>query len=117
MFNLKSEFLAEVSHAPLGVFAVLMGWGRWLELRLPEEDRRIPAWVWPVAFTLIGLTLLLYREILGHEIRATPQGFGRSASSSRSERAAPDRNRSHHVAVPPSHRDSTRPAVRVICPG
>ena len=63
MFNLKSEFLAEVSHAPLGVFAVLMGWGRWLELRLPEEDRRIPAWVWPVAFTLIGLTLLLYREI------------------------------------------------------
>jgi copper resistance protein D len=63
MFNLKSEFLAEISHAPLGVFAVLMGWGRWLELRLPEEDRRIPAWVWPVAFTLIGLTLLLYREI------------------------------------------------------
>ncbi len=62
MFNLKSEFLTEVSHAPLGIFAVLMGWGRWLELRLPEEDRRIPAWIWPTAFTLIGLTLLLYRE-------------------------------------------------------
>lgn len=62
MFNLKSEFLAEVSHAPMGVLAVLMGWGRWLELRLPREDRGAPAWIWSTAFCLIGAILLVYRE-------------------------------------------------------
>ena len=34
--NLKDEFLLEVTHAPLGLLALLIGWGRWLELRLPE---------------------------------------------------------------------------------
>jgi len=62
MFNLKNEFLAEVSHAPMGVLAVLMGWGRWLELRLPGEDRAVPGWVWSTAFCLIGAILLVYRE-------------------------------------------------------
>lgn len=62
MFNLKSEFLTEVSHAPIGVLAVYAGWGRWLELRLPPEDRRIPGWIWSIAFALIGLFLLFYRE-------------------------------------------------------
>jgi putative copper resistance protein D len=62
MFNLKSEFLAEVSHAPMGVLAVLMGWGRWLELRLPRADRGVPGWVWSTAFCLIGAILLVYRE-------------------------------------------------------
>ena len=32
--NLKDEFLIEVTHAPLGVLAMIVGWGRWLELRL-----------------------------------------------------------------------------------
>lgn len=62
MFNLKAEFLTEVSHAPLGVLAVAAGWGRWLELRLPEGDGRLPGWVWTVALTLIGALLLVYRE-------------------------------------------------------
>lgn len=62
MFNLKNEFLAEVSHAPMGVLGVLMGWGRWLELRLPAEDRALPGWVWSSAFCLIGAILLVYRE-------------------------------------------------------
>ena len=62
MFNLKNEFLAEVSHAPMGVLAVLMGWGRWLELRLPHEDRGVPGWVWSTAFCVIGAILLVYRE-------------------------------------------------------
>jgi putative copper resistance protein D len=62
MFNLKNEFLAEVSHAPMGVLGVLMGWGRWLELRLPGEDRAVPGWVWSTAFCLIGAILLVYRE-------------------------------------------------------
>ena len=62
MFNLKSEFLAEVSHAPMGVLAVFLGWGRWLELRLPEPEKRIPGWLWAVSLALIGLILLFYRE-------------------------------------------------------
>jgi putative copper resistance protein D len=62
MFNLKSEFLAEVSHAPMGLFGVVMAWGRWLELRLPPADRRIPGWTWSASMGVIGLILLVYRE-------------------------------------------------------
>ena len=61
MFNLKDEFLTEVSHAPLGVFGAFAGWGRWLELRLPDAGRW-PAWTWRVCFTAVGLLLLFYRE-------------------------------------------------------
>src|SRR5207247_56890 len=35
MFNLKEEFLTEVTHAPLGILGAFAGWGRWLEVRLP----------------------------------------------------------------------------------
>jgi putative copper resistance protein D len=62
MFNLKSEFLTEVSHAPMGLFGVIMAWGRWLEVRLPRADARIPGWIWAGAMTIIGLILLVYRE-------------------------------------------------------
>jgi len=40
---------------------LITGWGRWLELRLPSAGRLLGR-IWPVAFTLIGLSLLLYRE-------------------------------------------------------
>ncbi|HYB71246.1 MAG TPA: CopD family protein [Candidatus Bathyarchaeia archaeon] len=62
MFNLKSEFLAEVSHAPMGLLGVMMAWGRWLELRLPQADARIPGWIWAACMTGIGMILLVYRE-------------------------------------------------------
>jgi putative copper resistance protein D len=62
MFNLKAEFLAEVSHAPMGLFAVIVGWSRWLEVRLPAADGRIPGWIWAGSLTVIGLILLVYRE-------------------------------------------------------
>jgi putative copper resistance protein D len=62
MFNLKSEFLAEVSHAPVGILGVFMGWGRWLELRLPPSDHAVPGWIWSVSLLLIGSILLVYRE-------------------------------------------------------
>jgi putative copper resistance protein D len=61
--NVKEELLAELSHVPLGVAAVLAGWARWLEIRLPAENRRIPAWIWPACFVLIGAGLLNYREM------------------------------------------------------
>jgi copper resistance protein D len=62
MFNLKTEFLTEISHAPMGLLGVVMAWGRWLEVRLPAADRRIPGWIWAACMTAIGLILLVYRE-------------------------------------------------------
>jgi putative copper resistance protein D len=83
MFNLKSEFLAEVSHAPMGILGVFIGWGRWLEIRLPGPERaqldggaragagpalvpgwarRLPGLVWSVSMALVGAILLFYRE-------------------------------------------------------
>jgi len=62
MFNLKSEFLAEVSHAPMGLLGVVMAWGRWLELRLPRADGVIPGWIWAGCMASIGMILLVYRE-------------------------------------------------------
>jgi len=60
--NVKEEFLAELSHIPLALLAVIAGWSRWLEIRLPADSaRRFPA-IWPVCFTLIGAVLILYRE-------------------------------------------------------
>jgi len=61
MFNLKDEFLTEVTHAPLGLFGAFAGWGRWLELRLPERSARA-GWLWTLCFTAVGVILLVYRE-------------------------------------------------------
>ena len=61
MFNLKQEFLTEVTHAPVGVLGVFAGWGRWLELRMPEASARA-GWLWTLCFSAVGLVLLVYRE-------------------------------------------------------
>ncbi len=61
MFNLKEEFLTEVTHAPLGILGVFTGWSRWLEVRLPEAGS-LPAWLWRVCLLGVGLLLLFYRE-------------------------------------------------------
>jgi putative copper resistance protein D len=60
--NLKQEYLIEVTHVPLGVLAMVTGWSRWLELRLLPSASRLPGRIWPIAFTLIGVVLILYRE-------------------------------------------------------
>jgi len=62
--NVKEEFLIELSHTPLAILAVIAGWSRWLELRLPEpvRTRKSLAWVWPVCFIVIGLILIDYHE-------------------------------------------------------
>jgi copper resistance protein D len=60
--NLKDEFLMEVTHAPLGLLALVIGWGRWLELRLPAGRGRIPGVLWAVALVLVGALLIIYRE-------------------------------------------------------
>jgi putative copper resistance protein D len=61
MFNLKDEFLSEVTHAPLGILGAFAGWGRWIEVRLPAAGRA-PGWIWRGCFTAVGLILLFYRE-------------------------------------------------------
>jgi len=61
MFNLKEEFLTEVTHAPLGILGAFMGWARWTELRLPEVGAT-PGWIWRVCLVAIGMLLLFYRE-------------------------------------------------------
>jgi len=60
--NLKEEYLVEVTHVPLGLLAIITGWARWLELRLPPPANRLPGWIWPLAFTLVGMSLIFYRE-------------------------------------------------------
>jgi putative copper resistance protein D len=61
MFNLREEFLTEVTHAPLGILGAFAGWARWLELRLPAAGHW-PAWTWRACFSAVGLLLLFYRE-------------------------------------------------------
>ncbi|HYB42707.1 MAG TPA: CopD family protein, partial [Candidatus Methylomirabilis sp.] len=60
--NLKAEYLLEVTHAPLGVLALGIGWLRWLELRLPPTGQRTTGRLWAGGMMAIGLLLLLYRE-------------------------------------------------------
>lgn len=63
--NIKEEVLAELSHIPLAILAVVAGWSRWLELRLPAENRArtLVARLWPLCISLIGVVLLNYREM------------------------------------------------------
>jgi copper resistance protein D len=60
--NLKTVFLVETTHLPLGLLGCCVGWARWLELRFPQPGKRPWGWVWSVALVLIGALLLLYRE-------------------------------------------------------
>ncbi len=58
--NVKDALLIEFTHTPLALAAVVAGWSRWLELRLPSA--RVAGWVWPGCFVVIGLLLVFYRE-------------------------------------------------------
>ena len=37
--NTKEEFLAELSHIPLAILAVVAGWSRWIEIHVPISMR------------------------------------------------------------------------------
>jgi len=60
--NVKDQLLIEWTHIPLALAAIVAGWSRWLELRLPGRVAQASSWVWPCCFVLIGLLLVLYRE-------------------------------------------------------
>ena len=62
--NIKEELLVELSHTSLAILGIVAGWSRWLELRLPGENkaRKYLPWLWPVCFILMGLILMDYHE-------------------------------------------------------
>ena len=60
--NLKAEYLLEVTHAPLGVIALAIGWDRWLELRLPPAPKQPTGRLLAGGLIMIGLLLVFYRE-------------------------------------------------------
>jgi putative copper resistance protein D len=60
--NVKDQLLIEMSHTPLALCGATAGWARWLELRLDGPMSRIASWIWPVAFLLVALLLIDYRE-------------------------------------------------------
>ena len=58
----KSAFFMELSHLALGLVSLLVGWSRWLELRLPRVESGGPGRIWGPALAVFGLLLVLYRE-------------------------------------------------------
>jgi putative copper resistance protein D len=61
-FELKSNYLIQVTHSTMGAFAVLIACGRWLELRLPAPASRTAGALSHVAMLLLALVLVFYRE-------------------------------------------------------
>ncbi len=62
VFAVKSAFLIEISHNAIGILAVGVGVGRWLEIRLPKPTNRLPGFLWTSCVTLVGLILFFYSE-------------------------------------------------------
>jgi putative copper resistance protein D len=60
--NIKDQLLIEVTHTPLALCGITAGWARWLEIRLKPPASRIAGWIWPIAFALVGLILIIYHE-------------------------------------------------------
>lgn len=62
VFAVKSAFLIEISHNAIGILAVGVGVGRWLEVRLPKPSNRLPGFLWTACVILVGFVLFFYRE-------------------------------------------------------
>lgn len=60
VMGLKQEFLIQSTHVAMGVFAVLLGCTRWLELRLPSPYNRFAGTLSLAAMLMVGLVLLFY---------------------------------------------------------
>jgi putative copper resistance protein D len=61
-FQPKEEFLIRISHNAIGMWAVIMACGGWLELRLTPPAGRLASAIFMSALLLVGLILLFYRE-------------------------------------------------------
>lgn len=58
----RSRYLVEFTHLPMGMFGIMAGWSRWLELRAEGQIKVWAGWFWPICLTMVGLLLLDYRE-------------------------------------------------------
>lgn len=63
-FQPKTEFLIQVGHTAIGLFAIVMACGRWLELRLQPPIANFAGVVSIFAMFQISLILMFYREPL-----------------------------------------------------
>ncbi|WP_239649639.1 hypothetical protein [Methylocucumis oryzae] len=63
-FQAKSAFLIQVGHTLMGVFALTLACGRWLELKLDKPGKDIAGFVSVAALFQIGIILMFYREPL-----------------------------------------------------
>ena len=63
-FQAKSAFLIQVGHTLMGVMALVLACGRWLELKLDKPGKDIAGFVSVAALFQIGLILMFYREPL-----------------------------------------------------
>jgi putative copper resistance protein D len=63
-FQAKSAFLIQVGHTAMGVFALVLATGRWLELKLDRPGKDIAGFISVAALFQMGLILMFYREPL-----------------------------------------------------
>ena len=58
----KTGLFMELTHLPMGLVALLVGWARWLELRVAPAPEGWSGRLWAPALVVFGLLLILYRE-------------------------------------------------------
>ena len=63
-FQAKSSFLIQIGHTFMGLFALIMAIGRWLELKLDAPGKNIAGFISVFAFFQIGMILIFYQEPL-----------------------------------------------------
>lgn len=63
VFSDKPTFLIEASHNALGILAVMVGAGRWLQLRAEGRVGQVAGALWPVCFVMLGWVLVVYQEV------------------------------------------------------
>ncbi|WP_305907375.1 CopD family protein [Methylomarinum sp. Ch1-1] len=63
-FEPKTAFLIQVGHTLMGLFALILACGRWLELKLDSPGKEIAGFISVFALFQIGIILLFYREPL-----------------------------------------------------
>ncbi|MDT4329274.1 copper resistance D family protein [Methylomonas sp. MED-D] len=63
-FEAKTAFLIQVGHTLMGVFALILACGRWLELKLDAPGKNVAGFISVFALFQIGVILMFYREPL-----------------------------------------------------
>ncbi len=63
-FQPKTAFLIQVGHTLMGLFALILACGRWLELKLDSPGKEIAGFISVFALFQIGVVLMFYQEPL-----------------------------------------------------